>query len=234
MSTQRSITDASSTTDSNQQTVGSNNATLEPNRGAKSEDDLVDDDDDDDDDDGDYDEDPEYQNLARPLFEFIISRVSDFSKDGHAELMTFSDFKALWRDRLETMRLELANSHEGELFISDPPLQELEIEILNNADEMSCPCCFAYVDAHITVRAEQGITWDLFLKALKEHLYGQEVRSEDLRLSDRHCGMLIPRDWNYMEADEGVFYRGSSYGKMRIWMYCSDTAVPHDPRENKL
>lgn len=174
------------------------------------------------------------KNLSRPLLDFIITRVSDFNKGAHTGRMTFSDFKAFWRTNFEKMRLELTHSHESDLFITDPPLKELEIEILNTANERSCPCRFDYVDAHITIRAEQGITRDVFLEALRDQLYGEEVRSERLRLSDRHRGMLVPRDWEYMQEGEGEFYQGSQYDRMRIWVYCSDQAIPHEHRENKL
>ena len=183
----------------------------------------------------DDDDDPSgYKNLSRPLLDFIITRVSDFNKGAHADRMTFSDFKAFWRTNFEKIRLEVTHSHESDLFITDPPLKELEIEILNTADYKFCPCRFDYVDAHITIRAEQGITRDVFLEGLRDQLYGEAVRSEHLRLSDRHRGMLVPTDWNYMEEDEGVFYPGSQYDRMRIWVYCSDQAIPHEQRENKL
>ena len=227
MSSHQSTLDANSTApDAAEQTVGIDNLSLETGRESITEEDDF------------SDDDPSgYKNLSRPLLDFTITRVSDvsdFNKGAHTDRMTFSDFKAFWRTNFEKMRLELTHAHAIDLFITDPPLKELEIEILNSADEMSCPCCYDYVDAHITIRAEQGITRGVFLEALRDQLYGEEVRSEHWRLSDRHRGMLIPRDWNYMEEGEGEFYRGSQYDRMRIWVYCSDHAVPHEQRENKL
>ena len=224
MSSHQSTLDANSTApDAAEQTVGIDNLSLESGcESITEEDDFSDDDP------------PGYKNLSRPLLDFIITRVSDFNKGAHTDRMTFSDFKAFWRTNFEKMRLELTHAHESDLFITDPPLKELEIEILNIAGERCCPCRYDYVDAHITIKAEQGITRDVFLEALRDQLYGEEVRSEHLRLSDRHRGMLIPRDWNYMEEDEGEFYQGSQYDMMRIWVYCSDQAIPHEQRENKL
>ena len=223
MSSHQSTLDANSTTpDAAEQIVAIVNLPLETGRESMTEEDDF------------SDDDPCYKNLSRPLLDFITTRVSDLNKGAHTDRMTFSDFKAFWRTNFEKMRLELTHSHESDLFITNPPLKELEIEILNSANERSCPCVFDYVDAHITIRAEQGITRDVFLEALRDQLYGEEVRSEHLRLSDRHRGMLVPRDWNYMEEDEEVFYRGSEYDRMRIWVYCSDQAIPHEQRENKL
>lgn len=176
--------------------------------------------------DDDYD-DTEYKDLATPLLNFMIQRVADLNQGAHTDLMDLSDFKAFWRDKYDMMRLELAQSHESQLFITDPPLKELEIEILNDAGEKECPCCLDFADAQIVVRAEQGITRDNFLRALKDHLYGENVESENLRFSSGHHGMLIPRNWDCMWGEGGVFYQGR-YGKMRIWIYCSDKVVPHD------
>ena len=224
MSSRQSTLDANSTApDAAEQTVGIDNLSPETGRESITEENDF------------SDDDPSgYKNLSTPLLDFIITRVSDFNKGAHPDRMTFSDFKAFWRTNFEKMRLELTHSHESDLFITDPPLKELDIEILNSADERPCPCCFDYADAHITIRAEQGITRDIFLEALRDQLYGEEVKSEHLKLSDRHRGMLVPRDWNYMEEGEGEFYRGSQYNRMRIWVYCSDQAIPHEQRENKL
>ena len=227
MSSHQSTLDANSTApNAAEQTVAIDNLPLETGRESMTEEDAEEDDF--------SDDDPCYKNLSRPLLDFITTRVSDFNKGAHTDRMTFSDFKAFWRSNFEQMRLELTHSHESDLFITDPPLKELEIEILNSADERSCPCVFDYVDAHVTIRAEQGITRDVFLEALRDQLYGEEVRSEHLRLSDRHRGMLVLRDWQYMEEGEGEFYQGSQYDRMRIWVYCSDQAIPHEQRENKL
>ena len=142
--------------------------------------------------------------------------------------MKFFESKSFWRDTFDKMRLELAHSHESELFITDPPLKELEIDILNDAGEKGCLCCLDLADAQFVVRTGQGITRDTFLKALKDHLYGENVESEDLRLSDRYHGMLIPKGWDYMLVEGNVFYQGSGYSAMRIWIYCSDKVVSHD------
>ena len=180
-----------------------------------------------------YDE-VEYRILARPLFDFIIQRVSKFNEGTHTDYMNVTDFKAFWRDQFEKMRLELAHSQESDLFITDPPLKELEIEILDNARVRECPCRFDFTDAQIVVRAERGITRDIFLRALEDHLYGEGGKSENLRLSDRHHGILIPRDWNYMQTEEDVLYKGSAYDAMRIWLYCSDKVVRDDQQTSAI
>lgn len=108
-----------------------------------------------------YDE-VEYKILARPLFDFIIRRVSNFNKGAHTDHMNVTDFKAFWRDRFDKMRHELAQSQESDLFITDPPLKELEVEILDNANERGCPCRLDFHDAQIILRAERGITQDVF------------------------------------------------------------------------
>lgn len=180
-----------------------------------------------------YDE-VEYRILARSLFDFIIQRISNFNEGTHTDHMNVTDFKAFWRDKFEKMRLELAHSQESDLFITDPPLKELEIEILDDTRERECPCCFDFTNAQIIVRAERGITRDIFLGALEDHLYGEGRKSENLRLSDRHHGMLIPRDWNYMQTDEDVLYKGGDYDAMRIWLYCSDKVVRDDQQTSAI
>ena len=180
-----------------------------------------------------YDE-VEYRILARPLFDFINQHVSKFNEGGHTDHMNVTDFKAFWRDKFDKMRLELAHSQESDLFITDPPLKELEIEILDDASEKGCPCRLDFNDAQIVLRAERGITREIFLRGLEDHLYGEDGKSEHLRLSDRHHGMLIPRDWNYMQTEEDVLYQGGSYDAMRIWLYCSDKVVPDDQQASAV
>ena len=174
-----------------------------------------------------YDE-VEYKILARPLLDFIIQRVSNFNKGAHTDHMNVTDFKAFWRDKFDKMRLELAHSQESDLFITDPPIKELEIEILDNARERGCPCRLSFNDAQIILRAERGITQDVFLRGLEDHLYGEDGEREHLRLSDRHHGMLTPRSWDYMLTEDDVLYKGGDYDAMRIWLYCSDMVVPDD------
>ena len=170
----------------------------------------------------------EYTNRATPLFDFISQRVMDFSGKAYTDLRNFSDFKAFWRDKFDRMRIELDYLHKSGLFITDPPLKVLEIEILDNAGEKICPCGLNDKDAQIVIRAEQGITRDDLLKALQDHLYSEDAESKDLRLSDRHRGMLVPRDWDCMLEEYNVLYQKSGCSAMRIWMYCSDEVVPHD------
>ena len=180
-----------------------------------------------------YDE-VEYKVLARPLFDFIIQRVSNFNEGAHTDHMNVLDFKAFWRDKFDMMRLELAHSQESDLFVTDPPLKELEIEILDDASEKGCPCRLDLNDAQIVLRAEQGITRDIFLKGLEDHLYGEGGKSEHLRLSDRHHAMLIPRDWEYMQTEEDILYKGCDYDAIRIWLYCSDKVVPDDQQASAV
>ena len=171
----------------------------------------------------------EYRILARPLLDFIIQRVSKFNEGIHTDHMNVTDFKAFWRDKFDKMRLELAHSQESDLLITDPPLKELEIEILDDASEkVFCPCRLKFADAQIVLRAERGITRDNFLKGLEDHLYGDGGKSENLRLSDRHHGMLVPKDWEAMQTEEDVLYKGGDYSAMRIWLYCSDKVVLDD------
>ena len=186
-------------------------------------------------DDNDQLDEGEYRILARPLLDLIIQRVSHFNEGAHTDHMNVSDFKAFWRDKFDKMRLELAHCQESDLLITDPPLNELEIEILDDASEkVFCPCRLKFADAQIVLRAERGITRDIFLGGLEDYLYGEGGKSENLRLSDRHHGMLVPKDWDYMQTEEDVLLKGSNYSAMRIWLYCSDKVVPDDQQASAV
>ena len=164
--------------------------------------------------------------LARLLVDFIIPRVSKLNEGAHTDQMNVADFKAFWRENFDQMRLELAHAQQSDLLITNPPLKELEIEILDDASEKAyCPCCLNVTDAQIVLRATQGITQDVFLRGLQDQLYG---KSDRLRLSDRHYGMLMVRDWEYMITAEDVLLKGSNYSAMRIWLYCSDKMIEDD------
>ena len=123
-----------------------------------------------------------YELLAKPFFDSIVARVSDFQKTDDAPsppaTTDFSAFKAMWREKFDAMRAELISSHESELFITDPPLRALEIEILDEGREHSCPCCLADRDADIEMRVPRGITRDISLRAVCDRLYGEGVERE--------------------------------------------------------
>ena len=120
------------------------------------------------------------------------------------------------------MRDELARSGEGSLFITEPPLRVLEIEILDDAQEHECPCCLPDREADIVINAPEGITRDRFLSAVRDGLYGDGVGEEGSRMpmGGKYDGKLVVRGWDYMMQNGTQLYRGSSYSNMRIWMYC--------------
>ena len=175
----------------------------------------------DDDDDGDGDE---YTNNARPIFDLIKTRVTEILKATNKNPphpCTFSAFKAFWREKYAEMRSELAARNESSIFLTSPPLKALEIEIQNVEKQHECPCCFDYADADIIIREEGGITRDHLLKAISDRLYGKDVEKDWMPLKKRYWnGRLVVRDWNFMLHEGDCFYKGSSYGEMRIWMRC--------------
>ena len=174
----------------------------------------------------DEDGDEEYENLARPVLDFITRRVTELQNSNDAPISTvdFPSFKTFWHEKFTELRSELLASQESDLFITNPPLRVLEIEILEDAKEHECPCCLDFRDADIVIRAENGITRDIFLGAICDGLYGEAVKKEDLPLEEKYGGMLLVKGWDYMIQDQRYFYKGSSYTQMRIWMYCAGPA----------
>lgn len=120
------------------------------------------------------------------------------------------------------MRAELVQCGESELFITYPPLKTLEIEILDGAADIVCPCCEDYRDADIVIRSEEGITRDDLLKALRDRLYGENARRKRMPLKRHYSdGRLVVKTWNYpIRNVEDVFSKGYDYDELRIWMYC--------------
>ena len=173
-----------------------------------------------DDDDDDEDDDPAttcYKNLAKPLFSLITSHVmSATSLLVPRDSASLLEFKAFWHTQFLQLLILLDQAEESELFISDPPLKVLEIEILpyRPESEKQCPCCLEYraADLVVEIREGKGITRGRFVKALAEALYGDGVEVRK----------LVVRDWDYMMQDKIYFYKGSGYDRMRIWMYCEE------------
>ena len=186
------------------------------------------------DDDEDIDDDEEYiehSNLARDLFTSITSRFSPMShKDDSLKSTNFTDFKALGREALDALLVEVLEKNEGDLFITKPPLKTLTIDTLNNDDPEAhqCPCCIDNVEAGkatVKIEAENGITRRIFLEALRDQIYGKDIPAENLRLTERHRGMPLLRSWNYMMQDKDAdgnetFYWGGEGQK--LWLFCSD------------
>lgn len=92
------------------------------------------------------------------------------------DLQDFPTFKTFWHDKFDEMGKELALRGEIDLFISDPPLKKLEIEILDynrrRGDSYDCACCLPYQDAYIVINDGGGITRGMFLRAIRDALYG--------------------------------------------------------------
>lgn len=186
---------------------------------ACSSDDDDDDDEFDDDDDDEEDDDPaatDYENLAKPLFSQITSHISANSRLAPHVSASLPNFKAFWHAQFSQLLILLNQAEESELFITDPPLKVLEIEILpyRPESEKQCPCCLEHRAADLVIETGEGrgITRGGFVKALMEGLYadGGDGRK------------LVVRDWDYMMQDGVCFYKGSGYDRMRIWMYCEE------------
>ena len=176
-----------------------------------------DDDDDDEFDDDEEDDDPaatDYENLAKPLFSKITSHISANSRLAPHVSASLPDFKAFWHAQFSQLLILLDQAEESDLFITDPPLKVLEIEILpyRPESEKQCPCCLEHRAADLVIETGEGrgITRGGFVNALMEGLYadGGDGRK------------LVVRDWDYMMQDGVCFYKGSGYDRMRIWMYC--------------
>ena len=171
----------------------------------------------------------DYKILCLPFFEFIRSNVSKFSQASPTDPSDYPAFKAYWRDAFSQIRNTHSLSGESSLFLTDPPLQALDIEILNNASEHRCPCCLETDATHIRLRSKGGITRDDFLQAISEQLYGENVQAVDVRVSEKHAGMVVLKSWDYMmqggEGEEGQKYFYGMEDVMKIWMYCSDRLV---------
>ena len=164
----------------------------------------------------------DYRITCVPLLDFIEKRRSgiDSSSDGPNQNTDFSNFKAFWYGKFDDLRTELATSQQSKLFLTDPPLKVLEVEILDDGVKHECPCCLENRPADVIIREDAGITWDDFVKALRNTLYGSDVTHERMPLENRQGGRLVLKNWDYMRQNGDEFYRGSSYDNVRIWAYC--------------
>ena len=177
-----------------------------------------------DDDDEDEDED-DFEFLAKPLLDiitdFITTHVSNYNKDCPPPAAGFATFKSFWRDRFDQMREELVTTQEADLFIMSPAPRVLEIMILDDNKEHRCPCCVVGDEPGFVIRAQGGITREIFLNAVRNYLYGEEVAEVDLALRDEYGGGLLVKAWDWMTHDEGMFFKGGDNTELTIWMYCS-------------
>jgi len=178
----------------------------------------------DEDDDGDDDE-VDHRLDAKPLFDFISQHAKaaaqEFDSLNQREAQDFSAFKAFMRSKFAAWRTERAATNNGaDVFITTPPLNALDIQILDDNEPHQCPCCLGDSGTDIDIRAPDGITEDIFLGAICDYLYGDDVEEEDLPLDDIYKGGLVVGDFNYMIHNEGMLY-SSSYERPRIWLYCA-------------
>ena len=67
------------------------------------------------------------------------------------------------------------------------------------------------------IREQGGITKDVFLRAVRDGLYGPDVATKDLPLRKKYGGRFVIRGWNYMIIGKDL-YNGNGYENMRIWM----------------
>lgn len=166
-------------------------------------------------------------NLSGPILTFIKDQVFEILKAVNTgNLGNFPAFKAFWRDRFDEMGNELASRGEIDLFISDPPLKLLEIEILDynrrRGDSYDCVCCLPYHDAHIVINDGGGISRGMFLRAIRDALYGQGLNRKALPFRRKYSRGLVVKDWMCMEDMRGCFCKGYiGHDTIRLWMYCT-------------
>ena len=192
-----------------------------------------------DEDEDESDDEIEHSNLAADFFNSLNIRTTDISKAGSlASITSFTAFKSFWRDHLNTILTNLESTKQANLPITSPPLKALNIETLDNENPGAheCPCCLdpaVIGNARVEIRCENGITRKVFLEALRDQLYGEHVAMEKLRLSERHLGRLVLREFEYMrqgddEAGNEVFYWSWEHGERTIWLKVSDGLVNQD------
>ena len=182
-------------------------------------------------------EDFEYENLAKPIFDLIQQFSLRTARNSPPPTASIAVFRNYWYIEFGRLHRSLVDAGEADLLITDPPLDVLEIEILAHVTEgqKECPCCLPYREADIVIlpeEGEEGITRGAFVKAVGEGLYGGDVRKDGVgRIAEKK---LVVRSWDYMMQDEDTFYKGSTWDRMRVWMYCEEmesaSTEPHGLR----
>ena len=170
-------------------------------------------------------EDFEHENLAKPIFDLIQDFSLKTVSNSPSPTASINEFRNHWHTAFSHLHRSLVDVGEAELLITDPPLDVLEIEILPHVEggQKECPCCLPYREADIVIvpeEGEEGITRGAFVKAVGKGLYGGEVRTEGVgRIAGKK---LVVRSWDYMMQDSVTFYKGSTWDRMRVWMYCEE------------
>lgn len=153
---------------------------------------------------------------SRPLFQYIKSNVSAALRNFASIPGDFSAHKAYWAQIFDNMRAELVASGESEYSITWPPLKSLEIEIIDGKHDRNG--WTEKDNADIFIETEEGITWDDFLKGIRDGLYGEEVRKQRMPMRERvRDGRLVVDGW---VSEYNPYYQSGAGCVMRIWMYC--------------
>ena len=174
--------------------------------------------------------------LVKDFLNSFTARTTEINKNhGPPNTTSFSAFKSFWRDHLNNILHEMDASNESNLPIASPTLKALDIVTLNDDDPSAheCPCCLdprVVGKAEIRVRSETDISRRILIEALRDQLYGEDVKAEDVRLSERHMGRLVVKGFEYMrqgEDEDGneIFYWGCDYDERTVYLFVGDEKV---------
>lgn len=161
-------------------------------------------------------DDTEYTNRLQPILDFIQDRVNTLQDYATDSLQPIADFKSYWRYMFSNMYDELVRSGESNLLVTDPPIKTLVIELLDDAMEKRCPCCYDGGDDDIVIQSKTGITRGQLLRDVGQALYGVNERQEDGRGRKER---LVVKAWDYMRCGE-ILVKPAGDADMRIWLYC--------------
>ena len=125
---------------------------------------------------------PKYKLLCLPFFDSIISQVSTFRRASPTDPSKYPAFQAYWHSAFSHIRHELSFNGESGLFLTDPPLKDLKIEVVSDEYMGDCPCCLEDIySTHVRIQCQRGITRDAFLQAISEQVYGEDVQGADVK-----------------------------------------------------
>ncbi|OCK76514.1 hypothetical protein K432DRAFT_385389 [Lepidopterella palustris CBS 459.81] len=184
--------------------------------------DVVEDDDDDDDGDGEI----EYlwKEVGSPFIKWLDDEITTFRKNKPSSPV-FTRHQTLWQDFFSNLVQQLEANGSASHQLTTPPMPEVEIELLDSLHGRGCPCCLESDRPEegrlFTLKEESGITKSVFLRLLRDKMYGEEDVKKYQYFQDVFEGGLVITGFNWMTGSPNGELWGVRPSKFpRLYFLC--------------
>ncbi|KAL6412669.1 hypothetical protein AUP68_03874 [Ilyonectria robusta] len=137
---------------------------------------------------------------------------------GSSSFPSNAAFRSHWYSIFTQLEESILSDQNIPEFLTSPPIKNLTITVIEMQDWLgNCPCCWLQdQETEIALQNDSGVTKGDFIRALKEHLYGEipETNGEDLESSSFWSFMYSSSSRTHEEVPH-IFIKCCEQGELR-------------------